>query len=449
MKTAMDPASHSGLSWRFVDLAAALALGFLASGCAGWSSVGEKRTALSGTFWNHSGKSAQSPEYDLYAESGVAARPQAEKDAMLAGGDSRLRQREASSAEPKPDPMAQADSTRLRDVWTRQKSARSSDTSFRVTLGRPESLPTMRDPGEASGPVLASVGSTNWKRSGESVADTGAAPPRRTPRTASRGEEPTSDEALRKPRVVTRDQKLQRVLATARDRLEALSTYQVNITRVERVGGQLQAEEEVLLSIRRNPKAVRLEWAEGPSKGREVIYSSAINGRMMYVKMGNSSLPIPRMSIPVDSPLALRNSRHPITEAGFDTILDNLFKFMDPKAAVVTREGKLVYKGIERPKGLDQPCHLLERATPKGETWQVYLDTRTLMPAVVSAVRTSSGELIERYTYRKLRPNPAELASADAFDPDKRWGESQSWLSRLARAPGTPSDANSGQSTTR
>jgi len=169
----------------------------------------------------------------------------------------------------------------------------------------------------------------------------------------------------------------------------------------------------------------------------------------MYVNSGNSALPIPRMSIPVDSPLALRNSRHPITEAGFDTILDNLFKFLEPKTAAVASDGKLTYKGIDRPGGLDQPCHLVERVTPKGETWQVYLDTRTLMPAMVSAVQTSSGELIERYIYRNLRPNPVELASIDAFDPDKRWGESKGWLSRIAHGGGTPTDANSRQSTTR
>jgi hypothetical protein len=71
------------------------------------------------------------------------------------------------------------------------------------------------------------------------------------------------------------------------------------------------------------------------------------------------------------------------------------------------------------------------------------------MPTMVSAIQTPSGELIERYTYRNLRPNPVELASADAFDPDKRWGESKGWLSRLARGAGTSADANSGQTTTR
>jgi hypothetical protein len=240
------------------------------------------------------------------------------------------------------------------------------------------------------------------------------------------------------------------VVLGARDRLEALATYQVDITRVERVGGQLQTEEDMVLSIRRKPRSVRLEWKKGMSKGREVIYASAINDRMMYVNMGNSSLPLPRMSIPVDSPMALRNSRHPITEAGFDTIIQNLVANLDREAGgrEAAREAGMVYKGVQKPRGLDQPCHLIERRT-SGETWQVYLNTRTLMPVVVSAVQTSGGEVIERYTYQNLKANPAELAAADAFDPDRRWGESKGLLSRLARAASSPSDSGSRQNTTR
>ena len=71
------------------------------------------------------------------------------------------------------------------------------------------------------------------------------------------------------------------------------------------------------------------------------------------------------------------------------------------------------------------------------------------MPAVVAAYRTGGGELIERYAYRNVRPNPVDLASADAFDPDKRWGEAKGFLSRLARNAGASSDAKPGQTTTR
>jgi len=448
MKTARHSGSLNACVGHLLPLVPALALFSMVSGCAGWSSVGENRTGLAGAFWNRSDRATKAPGYDLYADSGTQARPQAGDDAQLASGDARARRKTATTEEPAPDLVAQADAARSPDAKARKKRARTDDTSIRVTLGRPESLPTLNDPADAGGPMLASAAATNWRRGSSAVESETATRPLKSRTTDSAGQSPTDDPPKQR-RTPGREEKLQDVLATAKERLDALSTYQVNITRTERVGGQMQAEEEVVLSIRRNPKAVRLEWAKGPNKGREVIYSAAINDRMMYVNSGNSALPIPRMTIPVDSPLALRNSRHPISEAGFDTILDNLFKFLEPKTAAPASDGKLVYKGIDRPRGLDQPCHLVERVTPKGETWQVYLDTRTFMPAMVSAVQTSSGELIERYTYRDLKPNPTELAAIDAFDPDKRWGESKGWLSRIAHAAGTPTDSNSRQSATR
>ncbi len=448
MKAARDPGCHGASPGHLLLWIPALALVSMLSGCAGWSSLGENRTGLAGAFWNRSDKATKAPAYDLYADSGAAARPEAGDDAQLASGDPKVRRKSATTDEPAPDLVAQEEAARSPDAAGRRKRAKTDDTSIRGTLGRPESLPTLQDPADARGPMLASAAATNWKRGNSAVEPETAPRPGKSRTSDSAGRNATNDLAEQQ-RTPSRDEKLQDVLATAKERLDALSTYQVNITRTERVGGQMQDEEEVVLNIRRNPKAVRLEWAKGPSKGREVIYSAAINDRMMYVNSGNSALPIPRMTLPVDSPLALRNSRHPITEAGFDTILDNLFKFLEPKTAALASDGKLIYKGIDRPKGLDQPCHLVERVTPKGETWQVYLDTRTLMPAMVSAVQTSSGELIERYTYRNLKRNPAELASIEAFDPDKRWGESKGWLSRIARAAGTPADANSRQSTTR
>ena len=66
-------------------------------------------------------------------------------------------------------------------------------------------------------------------------------------------------------------------------------TYQAKVSRLERVNGHLQPEEEILLSIRREPKAVRLEWSSGPSKGREVIYSSALDPRMIFVHMPSTA----------------------------------------------------------------------------------------------------------------------------------------------------------------
>lgn len=456
MRLAMDSAYWPMRRIRRATCVCAIVVWLMSSGCAGWSSLGESRTSMLGHFWNRSSTVDETPGYDLYAESMAARNPSA-KAASPPGGtttpgqtpkDKTKQDAAGSNAETAEQPASSLSMARGRNT------GRSADTSLRVTLGRPETLPTLKDVGDVGGPALAMEAKTSWHRpgDGESGADQVSyrAPEKIARGAAARGEpEKPNLSAGRKPRPVSSEETLRAVMAKAKSRLEAMSTYQVKITRVERVGGQLQAEEQALLSIRRNPRAVRLEWPDGPSKGREVIYSSAVNDRTMYVNMGNSALPISRMSIPVDSPLALRNSRHPITEAGFDTIFQNLAAHETPQTATSPGTGKLEYKGVMQPKGADNACHLLERVSPRGETWQVYLDTKTLMPAVVVAFRSSGGELIERYTYKNLKANPSELADLAAFDPDKRWGESKSWLSRLARTAPTPAEAGGGQTTTR
>ena len=52
-----------------------------------------------------------------------------------------------------------------------------------------------------------------------------------------------------------------------RRELASIKTYQVRLTRQERIGESLQPPEDVVLSIRRSPKAVRLEWPDGPHQG--------------------------------------------------------------------------------------------------------------------------------------------------------------------------------------
>ena len=74
------------------------------------------------------------------------------------------------------------------------------------------------------------------------------------------------------------------------------------------------------------------------------------------------------------------------------------------------------------------------RRTSSGETWNVYLDERSLLAIAWSSRKTRTAQLIERYVYREIRDNPTELAAAGAFEPDQRWGESKGLLSRFARA---------------
>lgn len=226
--------------------------------------------------------------------------------------------------------------------------------------------------------------------------------------------------------------------------LAPVRTYRVRMTRQERVGDTLQPEEDVLLSIRREPRAVRLEWTEGPNAGREVLYSAAPHGGLMHIHMPSPL--VPRMSLPPDSPLALRNSRHPITEAGLDAILARLDESVALHEAGRGGAERLTYEGLRTPIPGGPPCHTIQRVTPEGETWLVAIDAQTHCPLLVQET-ARDGSLLERYVFRDPQTDLPELSAATAFDPDSRWGPSKGLLGRLARSSGN--EAGPDESTTR
>lgn len=227
------------------------------------------------------------------------------------------------------------------------------------------------------------------------------------------------------------------IVDESKARLAPLRNYQVMLTRQESVGGGLQPEETVLLSIRREPRAVRLEWPEGPNRGREVIYLAATNGGMMHIRMPNSL--VPRISMPPDSPLALRNSRHPITEAGLDAVVDQLDATLALHESGRPGADQLDYLGVRTPVAGAPPCHTFRRVTADGETWTVALDAQSHLPHFVQA-QAADGSLLERYLFRDPKTDLDDLAVAAAFDPDARWGASTGLLGRLARSA-DPEDA--------
>lgn len=437
----MKPANAAGMSKSTGRAALLIAAALGASGCAtsGGDLWHSGSSSLSNLLWP---RARTEPGYDLYAQNMAGSKGVREAEAAAATARDNPAK---AAAQPVAEPLPYDGATASNAFDARPQAAK--DARVRVTLGRPESVPVLKDADGRPGPLLAAAAPAV-----ESRADPGPAPaaaphrqaaeptPEPTPALAA---EPTPEpapapEAPELARAEPAEEaapatNLKTILDDAHKRLETMSTYQVSITRVERVGSQVLPEEKALLSIRRNPKAVRLEWPEGTNKGREVIYSAAINDKVMHVNVANSAIPIPRMSLPVDSPLAMRNSRHSITEAGFDTIFNNLSKQVDSQGRPTGAEGRLTYKGLQQPEGADHPCHLIQRITPTKEVWRVYLDPESLMPVVVTAHQADGG-LLESYRYEGLKANPTDLAAAEAFDPDKRWGPSQGLFSRIARA---------------
>jgi hypothetical protein len=436
----MNSANHAACQFRTARRVVAsivVASGLACStGCATGGQVWHAgSSAMTGLLWSRA--TADPGGYDPYAaqmansKAVLAARGVAPEQAQTAPDPAANPKADDGDRKPTASPEALPAADR-----------RTPDPSLRVTLGRPESVPVLRDYDGKPGPLMASAApSPSPARVPEAAAPPVAAPESRRERQAP----PVVESAAEPPQVAVAqaakpaEVNLKELLDEARGRLETMRTYQVAITRTEQVNGSILPEEKALLSIRRNPKAVRLEWPEGPNQGREVIYSAAINDKVMHVNVANSAIPIPRMTIPVDSVLATRNSRHSITEAGFDTIFDNLSGQIDAQGRPTGIDGRLTYKGLQPVDGLDHPCHLVQRITSTKEIWRVFLDPDSLMPVVVTAHQADGG-LLESYRYDRLKANPTDLAAVEAFDPDKRWGEAKGLFSRIARAAAGSAD---------
>ena len=214
-----------------------------------------------------------------------------------------------------------------------------------------------------------------------------------------------------------------KVVGDARTALDQMTSYQLSLNRQERVGETLLPAEDLIMSIRRAPKAARLTWADGPHQGREVLYRADEPGGLMHVNMADSKLPIPRLNLVPDSPMVMKNSRHPITEAGLDPLVASMEE--------AARAGSLTDLGMQTPVPLDHPHHGVLRKTATGDVWKAYFDPNNHLPALVEC-RSSTGDLIESYRFQNIRPNLPELASNDAFDPDSRWGAPRGLFGRMS-----------------
>jgi hypothetical protein len=422
-----------------------MSLSFLGSGCStvsGLRSIGIGWPSWRG-MWDRSGPGSPLPENDSYAQAMHANRPGS------AAGDKPAAKSATPSDGDKDSTAPGQQEAGPSGARSARRSGRSqpadADQGIQVTLGRPEPLPglAVESPPEN---MASNAGSLPWRaerqgRDPASVAVVSAPADRDDPEKSA---PPDLDEPVRPANIPDPDL----LLAGAEAKLDKLKTYQVRISRQERVGGQLQPQEEILLSIRRDPKAVRLEWTDGASKGREVIYSAKLDPRMIFVHHPGAAVVLPAMKIPVDSPLITKNSRHKITDAGFETIVENMLKARGDAQDDQRGGALLQYKGLKTPDGFDRRCHHFVRRSKTGETWNVYLDSQSMLPRLVLA-EDSRGELLERYVYHEVRENPAELASAASFEPTERWGDSKGIFSRLARAAAGSNLPGPGDPTTR
>ncbi|HEY0093140.1 MAG TPA: DUF1571 domain-containing protein, partial [Archangium sp.] len=100
--------------------------------------------------------------------------------------------------------------------------------------------------------------------------------------------------------------------------------YESRVVKRERVSGKMMKPQTLHVTIRQEPRAVRLEILEGPAKGRKVVYDSTVKKNELRVReAGILGLTGP-MWIDVNSKLTRSDTNHPIQDFAFTSIIEVL-----------------------------------------------------------------------------------------------------------------------------
>lgn len=228
-----------------------------------------------------------------------------------------------------------------------------------------------------------------------------AAPPTPAPLRPVSAVEP---EAARDP--------LAALLADARTGHARLRDYSCTFTRQERVNGLLGDEQVAEMRVRVQPFSIAVRTARPESlAGQEMVYveRGRADGKMKLRLAGTSNY----LLLNVDDPKALAVSRRPVTKLGMGSILDTL-------AEVIRREKALnnpveVFASDYQFAG--RPVTRYEVYTRRPHAHRLFyravicVDKETKLPVRYEAYDqprsggTSSGDLMEVFSYSDIRPN--------------------------------------------
>jgi outer membrane lipoprotein-sorting protein len=197
--------------------------------------------------------------------------------------------------------------------------------------------------------------------------------------------------------------------------LDRTESYTAVFHKQERVKGWLKTEEIVYLKFKK-PFKVYMKWIEDPGKGREILYVDGWNDNRILVR-DPGFLGVVIMNLRPQGPLAIKGSRHPITEAGLEHLVkmfgDNIRKGLRSKELECRRGTEGMVYGRKT-----QSLELVFPRDPKVGYYCyrsiISLDIEKRVPIRVQ-VFDWEDRLIEDYGYENLTLS-AGLTEAD-FDP--------------------------------
>lgn len=250
---------------------------------------------------------------------------------------------------------------------------------------------------------------------------------RNPPRSNNRQQQPQAKPDSKKEQDPPREpleHPLDQPLALARECQAAyaeVTDYTALFVKQERIDGKLSEPHYIDLKFRREPFSVYLRWRQ-PNSGREVIYVDGhYEGKLIAHETGLKDAVAGTVELDPRSRRAMKNSRYPITNAGLGNMIDEMISTWTRER----RYGEINVKILEGYKVDGRECTGIQiyHPTPRREfrfcLARIFIDNELKLPVRYEGYdwprrRGGKPELVEAYTYTRLKINPG--LSARDFD---------------------------------
>ena len=212
-------------------------------------------------------------------------------------------------------------------------------------------------------------------------------------------------------------------LLVANEQLNRHQGYTATLVKQERLKGKLGPVQTLAMKVRRQPFAVYFKFLS-PQAGKEVVYAEGhYDNKLIAHSGGVARLLVPRLAVPPDHPLALADSRHPVTEAGLANLVERLLKFR--RLDMTDSDAKTILDRVTDSSGRDwlRSVHLHtvpDHSRPFARI-EVLYDSKTFIPLQIRNFDWPnpghSGDLLlaEEYVYQNVDFD-SRLSALD-FDP--------------------------------
>jgi Protein of unknown function (DUF1571) len=190
------------------------------------------------------------------------------------------------------------------------------------------------------------------------------------------------------------------LITLGREGLRRLGTYRARLLKQERVGGKVLPAQSMEIIVQPAPRAQRLEYVEGPKKGRKVIWTEKRPGEMLVREAG--ILGIASLWIDLNGGLAHGDTNHSVTELGFAPLLDLV--------ASDLQKGRAYGGHVRKDEGFDRTgAYCMLYSAPPGakglyaQLTRLCVDAKLGIPVKIE-VHDGHG-FLERYEYTNVRAN--------------------------------------------